>query len=243
MKLSNLFWVIFLLISHSALASRDFLPQRINFDVFDATTKTKIFFGHELISQNQNTLQKETYYFDLQGIKVQSEMVVYDLASLKTKKYELKNYVSGEIASMNIKNDQISFTYKANGKADIIQNDQLKVSGDQYHGKVLHHLIVRNWEQLESGLAKSFKLLVPFRQEQYAFKIEASKLDPNTSVVTLEPDSWLLRNFVEPMNFYYSITPYKRLTKYVGATTIVTDNNSQRKIEILFSYPESKEGT
>lgn len=56
------------------------------------------------------------------------------------------------------------------------------------------------------------------------------------SVIVLEPDSWLIRSLVDPMEFFYK---NGRLMEFRGITPVVIDDNPYRRTRFVFSYPSS----
>lgn len=61
-----------------------------------------------------------------------------------------------------------------------------------------------------------------------------SKSPGKTSIIVLEPDSWLIRSLVDPMEFFYQDG---RLQEFRGITPVVIDDNPYRRTRFKFSYP------
>jgi len=115
------------------------------------------------------------------------------------------------------------------------RSDRLAWGAETRLGKTLHHVIVRNWEVLAAGRAVSFDLLVPSRFESYRFRlIERPRSAAGHRVIRLEPESWLVRRFVAPMDFHYDHR--RRAVKYFGPTTVGFYDDPERRVEIRFSY-------
>jgi hypothetical protein len=53
-----------------------------------------------------------------------------------------------------------------------------------------------------------------------------------------EPDSWLVRRFIDDMDFWYEPTR-RELLRYTGVTTVPIDGDAKRRVRIDFRYPKS----
>lgn len=67
-------------------------------------------------------------------------------------------------------------------------------------------------------------------------KTTVVKEAPQARVIILEPDSWLIRSLVDPMEFYYE---NGRLMEFRGITPVVIDDDPYRRTRFKFNYPSS----
>lgn len=56
----------------------------------------------------------------------------------------------------------------------------------------------------------------------------------DAGIIVLEPDSWIIRSLVDPMEFYYEDG---RLREFRGITPVVVDDNPYRRTRFQFNYP------
>lgn len=67
-------------------------------------------------------------------------------------------------------------------------------------------------------------------------KTTVIKEAPQARVIMLEPDSWLIRSLVDPMEFFYE---NGRLMEFRGITPVVIDDDPYRRTRFKFHYPSS----
>ena len=219
-----------------AAASQKDLPEKILFEVVDFKSGQKLFTGDEIISAKDGLIVKTATYFDLSSRPVQTEVVTYAEDSLETKKYVFENSVTGEKADASVTGDSIELSHIANKTSASSEKAKIKVEKNQFLGKVLHHIIVRNWKKIVEGKPEVFGLLVPFKLTTIQFQVANVGEKDGLKIFRLQPDSWMIRKFVDNMDFYYSEKEPKTLAKYIGPTTIHTDGDDSRKIQINFRY-------
>lgn len=232
------------------MAERE-LPRRIDFTVKDHATQEIRFVGDELITVEGPLVKKVTSYRKAGAgsedpkATAQEETVVYRGDTLETVSYRLNNFLTGEMAEVGAAPDsptdsKASETYAlryvpSKGAKELKGN--LKKSSQLLSGKVLHHVIVRNWQDLRIDKPAAFDLLVPFKLDSFRFQVAKVSESAAQLILRLQPDSWLIRKFVQPMDFFYvhEQGANQRLVRYEGPTTIDAYGNPDWKVTIEFS--------
>jgi hypothetical protein len=208
--------------------------ERIVFEVLDAATGQKLYEGDEFIKVKGGTVSKRTVYRALDRREVMVERVSYDLKSLRVDEFVSEHPVSGEVMNLVRRGDRLDISYVPRRGESAQRSDQLTWNPDTRMGKTLHHIILRNWDTLLQGQPVGFKLLVPSKFDSYDFRIALQPASGPDHVFRLEPVSWLVRQFVDAMDFHYSVD--RIATRYVGPTTVGYYDQPERKVEIRFSY-------
>ena len=207
--------------------------QRIRFEVRDAESGEKLFVGDERIEIRDGTVSKRTVYRTLDRGEVQVEKVSYELDSLRVNELVTEQPALGEQVRLRRDGETVQIEYRP-GDGDP-RFETLTWGPQMQVGKTLHHIIVRRWEELASGDPVTFDLLVPTRFTSYRFRLlERPPSAQGHRVFRLEPEAWLLRQLVAPMDFHYDES--RRAVKYVGPTTVGRLDDTDRQVEIRFSY-------
>lgn len=208
--------------------------QRIEFKVLDALTGQLLYQGEELISLRDGRVEKRTTYRANDNQEAMVERVVYQLESLQIDEFVSLHPATGEEVSLRRSGQLLEISYVERRGVEPQQRKDLVWGPDTRHGKMLHHIIVRDWDKLTAGNVVSFDLLVPSKFKSYRFQVVHRTHGDGLAVFRLEPGSWLVRQFVKPMDFYYD--QRRRAVKYVGPTTVGYYDDPDRQVEIRFSY-------
>ena len=216
--------------------------SRIDFTVKDLKSGKEIAWGEESIVYDSGTITKATLYYPpgTERKVLQEETSKVALASLEVKEYLLSNKASGEKATVEMISKTATVSYQEK-PADKPKTMSYEWTPQSIIGKTLHHYIVRYWDKIIAGKAPDFNLLVPMKMDHFMFRTRLKSADQvdgkNLYVISLEPASWAIRNFVPQMDFNYRIVDgAPLLVSYVGATTITIDGDDKRLVTINFSY-------
>ncbi len=101
------------------------------------------------------------------------------------------------------------------------------------------YFIKRNWTNIAAGKIVSFNFVVPARLDYYKFRVRKVKnVDEQGHkgiLICLEPDGFLLRSVIDPINITYDIAT-KRIIKYEGISNI--PGSGDRNFDARLVYPE-----
>jgi hypothetical protein len=231
------------------------LPFRfISFVVKDAQTDRPLSEGREDISFQNGVMTKSTSYWRFGDSKkdvIQEEVCSFAIGSLRPIKYRFQNKITGEVVELNgDANAQFAerLIYQGSAGAPKVEGSFSWQNG-MIFGKTLHHLIVRSWGSLLEGRSQAFTLFVPMKRDDFRFRVikkESSIGEPKNllHLISLEPDNWAVRQLAPAMRFYYSDKEaVPMLMRYEGPTTVVVDNDANRKVVIEFAYDREIEIT
>ena len=208
--------------------------QRIEFKVLDALTGQLLYQGEELISLRDGQVEKRTVYRATDNREAMVERVVYQLESLQLDEFDSTHPATGEELALRRSGELLDISYVERRGIEPQRRNDLRWDSEMRHGKTLHHMIVRDWDKLLDGGSMSFDLLVPTKFTSYRFQVVHRSGSDGLEIFRLEPQSWLVRQFVKPMDFYYD--QGRRAVKYVGPTTVGYYDDPDRQVEIQFSY-------
>lgn len=200
-------------------------------------------------------LQEERVAYDAKTLRIQSQSSRNFVTGTKVDMQPLPAESSSDSMAVNLK-------FQENAEDE--PKTKKLASDNLYVGNVMHHLIIRNWQKLtESQKRVVVKLIAPTRLDYYSFRLSGKKVAatkkivkktsskdglaatttttiketaPSTKVIVLEPDSWIIRSLVDPMEFFYEDG---RLVEFRGITPVVVDDNPYRRTRFKFSYPSS----
>ena len=219
--------------------------KKIRFTVSDAKTGKGLTRGVETIELNDGVLSKNTTYWPVDDEKniIQDESCAFDVKTLRPRSYSFRNKFSGESVTMSGSGSspwsEKIFYREAVNKPEVVT--PFTWNPDIIIGKTLHHVIVRSWKLLSQGGARTFDLFVPMKRDQFKFRVvkkaSPQEDDPRSMTVSLELDNWALRQLAPSMLFYYRERDgLPVLERYEGPTTVVIDNDANRKVIIDFQY-------
>lgn len=217
-------------------ATLDGLPPKIRFTVFLSGSKTKVLHGDESIDFIAGRITRTTKYRDFRGGTVQEETIEYDASTLRTLGFSALQTAMGEESVVKPVGDRYRMTYREKFGA-AVEESVVEAEGSDplIVGKLLHHVIARNWNRLERGETASVDLMVPFKSASYRFEVASIGREDGLLAVALRPSNLLMRAFVMPMVFFYSGD--KRLVRYEGPATCRHDGiDHDSKVTIEFSY-------
>jgi len=212
----------------------------IEFVVKEPNSDKIYFTGDEAIELDEGTVTKTTRYFTPEKELTQTERSVYRRDDLAPISFEFDNLATGEQAKIDLKKNTAHLSHRATASA-AEQTAKIIWTKSHLFGKAFHHKVVRGWDALVAGESLRFDLLVLSRLTTYEFRSQRQRVvsgNPKTShVLRLEPNSWLIRRFVEPLDFYYYESPQGPLLgKYIGPTTIAIGGKMDTIVKIEFSY-------
>ncbi len=190
--------------------------------------------GEELIALRDGRVEKRTTYRATDNQEAMVERVVYHLQSLQLDEFDSTHPATGEEVALRRNGETLDISYVERRGSEPQRRKDLRWGSEMRHGKTLHHIIVRDWDTLVAGHSVSFDLLVPSKFTSYRFQVIHRAGRDGLEIFRLEPQSWLVRQFVKPMDFYYDRR--QRAVKYVGPSTVGYYNDPDRQVEIQFSY-------
>lgn len=184
-----------------------------------------------------------TIYMKLDGTRVQRVETAYNTTTLKLVSYKLGDFRSGQREEMQVSGNSVTLLNQE-GKKEKPETETLQWGPNFTFGSSVVPRILRAWDGLQSGKALTFDLLIPSRLETLVFRIKKdsdTKIQGKSVVVMrMEPDSWIIRQLVDPMFFYITAVAPRRLEVYKGRSSIKTDEGDTQDLRIVFKQLPGK---
>jgi len=215
----------------------------IALEVFMPEGNEVIYTGGELIVESPDgTVTKKTFYQSPGKPPVQREEIVYRLPSINIVKYRYENDESGELVEMNSTDgSNLAIRHRESKDAKIVEKNY-KWGSSSAFGKTLVRMMASNWKTLVTDKKMmKVQLLVPSRGESFAFKVELVrkliKGHEGSTIVQMEPDSWLVRQFVPLMKFYFSGTP-PQVYEFLGPSPVDSGKLKGKAMRVTFKFTD-----
>ena len=217
--------------------------KRMEFQIRDPDTREVYFQGYETSQDVGLQNRRQTYYFDQSKKEVYFEDASYDKQSLRVFEALTINRQSGEETIVKTEGDKARVRFRPSSEKEA-REETLPWSERGFHTKVVSLLILRHWDQIVSGDAYKFDLMLPFRFESLGFQIVSNKRvklenGEERESFLLQPQNFIIRAFVPRMEFQFSLTPKPRLALYKGPSPLPIKGTSNKTMEMQFTYPQS----
>jgi hypothetical protein len=207
------------------------------FEAFDLQTGALLFQGRTAVTQTDGTVTEDTTYVSTAGAVIQQVVVSYDPATLTLVSYRNVDLRTGETETMAVANGRVALTYRPHANADE-EAKHLAWGAETAFSAAIAQLIHRAWESLRSGGTLSMELLVPSRLETVRFRIrwEADTLlsGQPVAVMRMEPATWLIRQLVDPLFFFFTRDAPHRLVEYHGRGTVKTAEGKPQDARFVY---------
>lgn len=195
--------------------------------------------GLRSIRESAGRVNVTTRFGTAMGEVFQITEGIYDAETLAPVSWRLRDTRSGEDELMVRQEDTIRMSYKETGGAEP-ERDAVAMAPDLIFTPTVEPLIRRSWEELAAGKTVRFRLLVPNRQDVYRFRLVRdaghSAAQEGRMVVRMEPDTWLVRQLVNPLFFVLDVEPPHRLREFRGRTSIRTEGGDPQDLRITYAY-------
>ena len=207
--------------------------EKMTFEFQDPATHATLLHGEETVHRDGPDIVKHTVYL-WKNDPAQQEETRYDAESLRLATYRFEDKLSGEMASVTVKDGKAEVEYRED-KDSKTDTDDIEWGSLALCGKALPDLILKGWSKLQAGSALDFDLYVPFRMETIGFHAVRKEASAGATRILVEPRNWMIRQFAPAIEFEFATTgAVPRLTSYLGPSMVRIGGESNRKVEILF---------
>jgi len=189
--------------------------------------------------EDGNFAIKENNFFDKNGQCVVSELIKFNRHSYTPVEFRIQDNNTGRTEEI-ISNKQ-GFLLRYREKFDEpFQEKLIKQTNNTIHGSYLPMIISANLNRLKKGDTVSFNLLVIDRLASYEFCLRNSgikSIDGKEYLeISLEPVAWLVKQFVDPIHFYYAVNSDTQIARYHGTIAPRDANGKPQTGDIIFRY-------
>jgi hypothetical protein len=232
----------FLLVVAATVAPSAFaqVPGTVTFDGFDLKSGKIIFKGETITEVTAERVSETVRYWDPEGTETQQLKAGYDRATLMPTHYRRDYLLTGEWEALEREGKTATVKWQAKGKKT---PETFEVDWGEYHSisVVVLPQIRKHRDTLKAGKEVVLELVVPSRQDVYDFRLRLDKpltIDGKpTWVIRMEPDSFLIRQLVDPLYFYFSDDGADTLVEYRGRTSVQNEAGDGVDARIVYTYP------
>ena len=203
---------------------------------FDLETKKLIYYEkhNELIIGSKKIWQ--TNYVSPDEEVLSQRLIVINADSLRPD-FELKDYRTGYIEGAEKINDNKIRIYTRESFSDELEEDTLSVNNNFIVDAGLTFFFRKNWKKLLNEEMIKFNFIAPSKLDYYGFRVYKNKeykIDSDEVIdLILEPSSFIIRQFVDPIYIsYYRET--KKIVRYKGISNVNDPEGSSYRVLINY---------
>lgn len=228
--------IIFALAWHPAPAGAEPGTKKVSLELLDLKTGAQLYKGTREETREGGRVTIKYSYMKLDGTEIQQVTAVHEEKSLRLISYKLLDLRSGKREEMNVKGGVVKMLSQKN-KDEEVETDQLQWGEKTAYTGSLVEIVRGNWEKLNEEQPVEMDLLVPSRLETVGFRLlkdsEAELAGKPVVLVRMEPNSWLIRQIVDPLFFYFVKDSPHELLQYTGRSSIRTDKGKTQDLRTV----------
>lgn len=204
----------------------------------DLKTDKLMYKGKTESTKANGIITDKSSYFKLDGTLIQTVVTVYREKDLMLISYKLKDSRFGQIEEMSVKGKTVNFFHQKNKKYESEKGSVKWAPNKTTFGAVLMNHIRRDWEGALKGKVFTFDYLVPSRLETIGFRLqkdsETKVNGKDVLVIRLNPDSWLIRQLVNPIYFYLEKDGKHNLLLLKGRVSFKSDDEKSLDLKVVY---------
>jgi hypothetical protein len=135
------------------------------------------------------------------------------------------------LEKISLKDKQLIIERTTNGKND---NGALAIYPNSVLGQGFNNYIVTHFEKLLTSFHEVHFIISP-KKDQYRFSIALKKLEVDTAIFKVVPQSLFLKAFVDPIYLTYD-KKKKRLMTFVGLSNLDDSKGKSQQVKIDYTY-------
>ncbi|MBN2601286.1 MAG: hypothetical protein JXR87_04785 [Candidatus Marinimicrobia bacterium] len=190
--------------------------------------------------ENDQTAIKNTLIFNEQGSIIITENVTFDSQTFQPVEVKTVDLQTGRLEEIYQTEQGYKLRYRAHTDTPI-QEKIIRQSGITLHGSYMPVYISNKMNRIINGEVLAFQLLIVDRLSSYEFQICQNGIKTvdgrDYLEIILEPTSWIVKQFVPSISFYYSPDDYLKIVRYRGAIGPRDAAGNIQTGEIIFHYP------
>ncbi len=232
--------LLFLGLAFPGLAGAASEAAEVGIDLFDLKTGTLVYRAKRVTRNVGGKIAINTIYSKPDGTEVQRSESVYETGSLKIASFRMTDNRFGSLEEIRVSDGKVKLLHRAKAGEET-KTEELEWADGLATTATVVEMMARNLDTLKKGEPLSFDLIVPSRLETIGFRLkkdsEAELGGQPVIVIRMEPDSWLIRQLVDPMYFYVTGRPHHRLLEYRGRVSVKTDEGEPQDLKMVYRYP------
>jgi len=208
---------------------------------------TEVFVKNELqytcggeFSEDSRSATKKHKFYDKLGNTIITENVRFESNTFQPIEVKISDLQTGRLEEIY----QIKQGYKLRYRAHFdnpIQEKIIPKNRITLHGSYVPIYISSKMDRIVKGEVLTFQLLIVDKLSIYEFQVCQNGIKiidgKDYLEIILEPTSWLVKQFVPSISFYYSPDNYQKIVRYRGTIGPRDANGNIQTGEMIFHYP------
>lgn len=233
-KMKTILLTLLFIVTYTA--GKNINEKKYQGKAFDIKSKNSLYIEHHTELYNRDIQQKTTHYLSLTGDTIaRREMTFND--DLTKPDFILEDLRSGYLESAELIGDnkvKVSTRESRNSK---LENKVLTIPGDFVIDAGLTYFFRKNWDRLLKSEKIDFYFITPSKLDYFKFRVYSIGMTNyagiNALKIRLEVSSWILRQFVDPVDIIYSMDD-KEILYYEGISNI--NDNKGKSLQVIIDY-------
>ena len=208
---------------------------------------TEVFVKNEMqytcegeFSENSQTATKTHQFFDKLGNTIITENVTFESNTFQPVEVKISDQLTGRLEEITLTKQGYKLRYRARSDTQI-QEKIIPQNGITLHGSYMPMYISNKMNRIVNGEVLTFHLLIVDRLSSYEFQVCQNGIitadGKDYLEIILEPTSWIVKQFVPSISFYYSPDNYQQILRYRGTIGPRDADGNIQTGEIIFHYP------
>ena len=198
----------------------------------------------EIHCQPHDSNHRKVTYLDDDNHLIAEKWVDYR-SGLTTPSFTQINHWTGEFVEVRFFPEKIKVSYQSHASSTEVDQSNLLLTEahtDVVVGAGVDAFIRNNWNTLVSGERMSFRFPVASRKALFDVNVRAafcSYQNNGHRCFLLEPENWLVRMLVDPIELGYD-TESRKLMRYRGLSNLEGQGGENMVVDIHYQYGNSK---
>lgn len=213
--------------------------DRVEMSFYSMETDKLLYRGKRTVKKEGGRITEISIFTTPAGKPIQKTVAVFLASDLSPVRYQLDDLRSGQQEILRREKDGffMSAREKKGEKPD--QDTEDTRPGSLMPASVVPR-IQREWKKLMQGEKVPFALMVPSRQDSVSFRVQLDRkktaANKSRTVIRMDPDTWIIRQLVSALFFYFEDKPPHRLMEYRGRVSIKTRDGDDQDLRITYHY-------
>ena len=152
--------------------------------------------------------------------------------------FVLEDFTSGYIEGAEVIDENKVKVFTRKNSQSILEEEVLTVEEPYVIDGGLTYYFIKHWDALMKGETKEFNFITPSKLDYFRFRVYKDSItaigDRKGLQLKLEPSSFILRAFVDPIIIVYALDN-KDILYYKGISNVNDDNGKSYSVEINYT--------
>ncbi len=230
-------FVLILSLASTAFAANE-RETRSTFRVRDPSSGEIYFTGTDQRMWREQSLLRETRFYDLKGSLVFQEVTELTRADDSLLSYRFQDLLGGGQTSLVRKDNEVVSEHQEE-KSSAAQKARFAIRRDLLAPAQVEAFIQRNWEAILSKKTLEFEMIVPQRSASYGFEVllkdQEERAGKRLYRIVMQPRNFLLRLLAPKLELLWIADPAPHMVLFRGPSPALIRGEKNRILDIEFS--------